>query len=436
MKAYPAYKDSRSGWAGQIPETWKMMQLKFLTENHDGKRIPVRAEDRGNMQGEYPYYGANGIIDYVNDYLFDGEYLLVGEDGAPFFLPQDVAFVATGKFWVNNHAHVLKSKNGSDVRFLKYALNSVDYTEYITGSTRDKLTQSDLSRIRLPIPSLLEQQAIADFLDCKTVQIDTFIEKKQREIDLLREQRTALINHAVTKGLNSNTPKKDSGVDWLGEIPSHWETWRLQHLCSTTKGIAFKSDIFTDEGVFVVKATNIKNESIVNVNTFMSGEHAKNYSSVELREGDIILSTVGSKPHIVDSAVGQIARIPAMYDRALLNQNTVRIENKRTDRITTDYLFLALRSHRFKKHLGLHAHGTANQASINLEDILSFFVTLPPIEEQRTTVSNIEKRFKTIGKSVADIQKEINLLNEYRTALISEAVTGKIDVREWRTVHE
>src|SRR6266542_3364076 len=101
MQPYTAYRDSGNGWTSQIPETWKMAQLKFLTENHDGKRIPVKAEDRGDMQGEYPYYGANGIIDYVNDYLFDGEYLLVGEDGAPFFLPEDVAFVASGKFWVN-----------------------------------------------------------------------------------------------------------------------------------------------------------------------------------------------------------------------------------------------------------------------------------------------------------------------------------------------
>jgi len=182
--------------------------------------------------------------------------------------------------------------------------------------SRLRLYPDDFLRIPILLPSLPEQQAIASFLECKTAQIDTLIEKKQQQIVLLQEQRTALINHAVTKGLNFNTSMKDSDVDWLGEIPIHWETWRLQHLCSTTKGIAFKSDIFTDEGVFVVKATNIKNESIVNVNTFMSIDDAKNHTSVELREGDIILSTVGSKPHIVDSAVGQIARIPTKYHGA------------------------------------------------------------------------------------------------------------------------
>jgi type I restriction enzyme S subunit len=252
MKVYPSYKDSGNGWIGNIPLNWDLVQLKFLSENHDSKRIPVKAEDRARMQGGYPYYGATGIIDYVNDYLFDGEYLLIGEDGAPFFLPEDVAFIANGKFWVNNHAHILKPKNGSIIRFLKHVLNSVDYKEYITGSTRDKLTQSELSRIILPVPSLPEQLAIANFLDRKTAQIDTLIEKKQRQIELLQKHRTALINQAVTKGLNPDAPMKDSGIEWLGEVPAHWRIARIKHISlnmiSGPFGSSLTKDMYTKNG--------------------------------------------------------------------------------------------------------------------------------------------------------------------------------------------
>jgi len=192
-------KDSGIEWLGEIPEGWTVRRLKYVAQNFDNVRVPLSAEERGQVEGSCPYYGATGIIDYVNDYLFDGEYLLIGEDGAPFFSEnEDVAFIAKGKFWVNNHAHILKTYENSDIRFIMHSLNCVDYKEYITGSTRDKLTQSDLSCIVIPLPPLLEQQAIANFLDQKTVRIDELIKKNERLIELLKEYRQALISNVVT----------------------------------------------------------------------------------------------------------------------------------------------------------------------------------------------------------------------------------------------
>jgi len=143
---YPKYKDSGVEWIGDIPEGWKLTKIKRVTENLDGQRIPISAELR--VSGDIPYYGATGIVDYVDGHLFDEELLLIGEDGAPFFEQyRDVAFSIKGKTWVNNHAHVLRVGNEIDIQLLKNFLNIADYKLYIRGSTRDKLNQSELNAI-------------------------------------------------------------------------------------------------------------------------------------------------------------------------------------------------------------------------------------------------------------------------------------------------
>ena len=145
FRRYPEYKDSGIEWLGEIPAHWEVKRLTWLTKCLDGKRIPLNAEERGRMQGDYPYWGANSIVDYVDRWLFDEELVLLGEDGAPFFdKSRPVAFRVRGKIWVNNHAHVLRPQSTVDAEFLAHALNCIDYRAFIDGSTRDKLTQSDM----------------------------------------------------------------------------------------------------------------------------------------------------------------------------------------------------------------------------------------------------------------------------------------------------
>ena len=192
-------KDSGVEWLGEVPAHWQMKRLKHVVKCLDAKRIPLNSEERGEMQGDYPYWGANGIVDHVDDWLFDEDLVLLGEDGAPFFDPlKDVAFYVTGKIWVNNHAHVLRPAQGIDPRFLTGVLNSVCYAAYIEGTTRDKLVQEHMREIPVQTPSLEEQQAIAEFLDRDTAKIDGLVGKVRDSIDQLREYRTALISAAVT----------------------------------------------------------------------------------------------------------------------------------------------------------------------------------------------------------------------------------------------
>jgi type I restriction enzyme S subunit len=146
----------------ELPATWCWTYFEELTENHDGKRIPVKADDRAKRRGKYPYYGASGIIDTIDDYLFDGRFLLIGEDGANLLSRSTpIAFPAAGQFWVNNHAHILQSRGGIPLEYLEIFINGLDLQGYVTGSAQPKLTQAALNRIPMPLPPLPEQHEIA-----------------------------------------------------------------------------------------------------------------------------------------------------------------------------------------------------------------------------------------------------------------------------------
>ena len=191
-------KDSGVEWLGEIPAHWEVQALGRMTECLDGRRVPLNAEERGRMRGEYPYWGANGIVDYIDRWSFDEELVLLGEDGAPFFdRSRPVAFCVSGKFWVNNHAHVLRPR-GMVPSFLAHSLNCVDYHLFIDGTTRDKLTQGNMKRIPLQRPPVSEQRAIAEFLDRETGKLDGLVAKVREGMERLKEFRSALITAAVT----------------------------------------------------------------------------------------------------------------------------------------------------------------------------------------------------------------------------------------------
>ena len=194
-----AMKDSGVEWLGEIPVHWEVTKLGYVTECLDGRRVPLNAEQRALMQGEYPYWGANSIVDYVDSWLFDESLVLLGEDGAPFFEEdKPVAFHVSGKVWVNNHAHVLRPASFISPEFLASALNGVDYSWYIAGATRDKLTQSDMRSIPVQLPPLHEQHAISSYLERETRKLDALASTAGEVVEMLKEYRTALISAAVT----------------------------------------------------------------------------------------------------------------------------------------------------------------------------------------------------------------------------------------------
>ena len=192
-------KDSNVVWLGEIPKNWTVKKLKYILNFLDSKRIPLRADERGKMTNKiYDYYGASGIIDKVEDYIFDGTYIVLGEDGANLITRStELAFIATGKFWVNNHAHILEPKEGN-IFYYKHLLECYDYFPLISGSAQPKLTAENLANIEIIEPPQSEQNLIIDFLNDMLGDIHNTIRKIEQEIELIKEYRTSLINEVVT----------------------------------------------------------------------------------------------------------------------------------------------------------------------------------------------------------------------------------------------
>jgi type I restriction enzyme S subunit len=191
-------KDSGIDWLGEIPKHWGVKALKFECKFFNYKRIPLSSEERATHEKIYDYYGASGVIDKVGDYLFDGEYILVGEDGANLLSRSSpLAFKASGKFWVNNHAHILKPEFGN-IDYWTFLLETFDYTIYVTGSAQPKLTIDNLANIRLPIPPVDEQNEISNFMNKEIALIDKIYSVTKSSIELLKERHSSIITAAVT----------------------------------------------------------------------------------------------------------------------------------------------------------------------------------------------------------------------------------------------
>ena len=200
---YPAYKDSGVEWLGKVPEHWEVSRVKREFYNLNHRRLPLSGIERGEMTlRRYDYYGASGVIDKVDDYLFDDELLLIAEDGANLVLRNlPLAIIARGRFWVNNHAHILKPSRG-DLEFLAGVMESLSYLPWVSGAAQPKLTQDRLMRIAIAVPCREEQDRIILFAASRTSPLSIGIAQAKREIDLLREYRTRLIADVVTGKLD------------------------------------------------------------------------------------------------------------------------------------------------------------------------------------------------------------------------------------------
>jgi len=422
MRKYQSYKQSGVEWIGEIPSHWDFIKTNILTENLDGKRVPLNSEERGEMEGEYPYWGSNGVVDYVNQFLFNEEIVLVGEDGSPFFDKlKDVSFYVNEPVWVNNHIHILKPKDRILPKYLTHSFNCVDYKEYITGSTRDKLTQSDLKRISHCVPPIQEQIQIVQYLDEKIDLIDRFISIKERKISLLKEQRTSLINQVVTKGLNSNVKLKDSGSEFIGKIPESWKCTKLGFYTkkigsgSTPRG---GSEVYVDSGVPFVRSQNVHFDGLrLDGVSFIDFETHKSMKGSTVVRGDVLLNITG----------GSIGRCCVVEEDNEMNVNQHVSIIRTTVELLNYYLNYLLGSDIGQSQVLFNLTG-GNREGLTIEGIRNFFITIPNLTEQLEIVKHIEFKNKEIDDLVHLEQKKINLLKEYRQSLISEVVTGKIKV--------
>ncbi|MEI6510116.1 MAG: restriction endonuclease subunit S [bacterium] len=302
---------------------WCECPLGELTDNFDGIRVPVREADR--RTGLYPYYGASGVVDHVDSYLFDGDYLLIAEDGENLRTRNTpVAFLARGKFWVNNHAHIVRGNDKADTRFLMYALSAMDISGYLTGSTMPKLTQGNMNRIPLLTPPLPEQRAIAHILGT----LDDKIELNRRMNETLEAMARALFKswfvdfdlvRANAEGRDSGLPKPladlfpDSFKDSeLGEIPKGWAVASIGEVVGVIDYLHSKKPDRQKEGLPLLQLSNIRDDGLVDMQDthfIEEAEYRMWVSRMEASPGDCVITNVGR--------VGAVAQMPAAQKAAL-----------------------------------------------------------------------------------------------------------------------
>ena len=424
MAAYNDYKTTQTLGFDSIPYDWDIKKVKYLFSIGRGRVI---AQEELMVDGLYPVYSSqtqnNGCLGYINSFDFDCDQLTWTTDGAN----AGTIFIRSGKHNCTNVCGTLQLKSSlTSLNFIYYALQYAAQFYKRPDTNGAKIMNNEMAEIGLATPSILEQQKIIEFLDHETAQIDTLIDKQQTLIQLLKEKREAVISHAVTKGLNPDAPMKDSGVEWLGEVPEHWEVTKLGFHTSkigsgkTPRGGA---EVYQEEGVLFLRSQNVYNDSLridKSESVFISEVIHEEMSNTKVQGGDILLNVTGG-------SIGRTCIVPDNFIEANVNQHVCIVRLPTSMRYFVAFL---LKSSLIKEQIDSIQTG-GNREGLNFEQISKFIICLPPEKERKDIVDYIESETNKIDNLLEQANTAIQLMQERRTALISAAVTGKIDVRGW-----
>jgi len=287
-----------------------------------------------------------------------------------------------------------------------------------------RISRGLLGDVILPVTvDPAEQSAIASFLAHKTAEIDQLIANKEKLIALYEEEKTAIINRAVTRGLDPQVTLKPSGVDWLWDIPEHWEVKRFKYLGRFVNGYSFNSSDFTSYGVRVMKISNIQTMKLDwSDESFVEESFFDKYEGFQVRENDLVFAL--TRPII---STGIKAAIVDTDEKILLNQRNSMF--KVSGQVHTKWMFYLILSSQFVQEFDKQIDKTGQQPNISSNDIAEISVPVPALSEQKNIIANIETEYSRLDTIIDKFKKQIDLFKEYRTTLISDVVTGKIDVR-------
>jgi type I restriction enzyme, S subunit len=428
MNTYSEYKNSGIDWIGKIPNGWKCARLKYLFDSSKGKK-PNKLFNE-NKKGFVPYLSMSYLRNnenIVESYCDPEDKILVAKKGDILLLwdgSNAGEFVISKEGVVSSTMAKLNLIQNQNDSYYFYTLKVFErkLRELTIGMGIPHVSSFDLNYANLPLPSLPEQKAIASFLDGKTLKINEFIKKKQQLIELLKEQRIGIINHTITKGLNKKIGLKNSNITWIGKIPKHWTIKKLKYNTYIKGRIgwqALKTDEFVAEGPYCVTGTDFK-EGVISWNTcYHVGEERWTMDHfIQLKEKDLLITK--------DGTIGKIAIVKNLNGNACLNSG-VFVTRPKNDDYITEYMYWVLNSTIFTEFINFEKKGTTiSHLYQNVFENMPY--TQPLIFEQKEIVKFLDQETSQIDKSVEKIQKEIELLKEYKDALISEAVTGKIKV--------
>jgi type I restriction enzyme S subunit len=418
---YPKYKPSGVEWLGQVPEHWAVCALKRIVTMQSGESITAESI---NETGDYQVFGGNGIRGYTSNYTHDGEHVLIGRQGA---LCGNVNY-ATGKFWASEHAVVVSPIKQVDTRWLGEMLRAMNLNQYSTSAAQPGLSVEFVARLEIAVPPLAEQMQIGAFLDRETAKIDELVAEQQRLIELLKEKRQAVISHAVTRGLNPRAPIKPSGVEWLGDVPAHWTVASVRRVVSRIEQgwspECFARPAGPDEWG-VVKSGCVNHGVFVEQDNKALPETLEPIAEYEIRSGDILMSRASGSPELV----GSTALVREIRSKLMLSDKIFRIHLETT--IRSEFFVAVFNSRLMRLQIERAISGAEGLANNLPQSALKgFFCAVPPIDEQEEIVRFLASATTNLDTLMVEVRCAIDLLQERRTALISAAVIGQIDVRE------
>jgi len=383
---------------GRIPKEWEVVELENVVEIWDKYRVPVKEQDR--KPGPFPYCGANGIIDYVAGYTHDGEFVLLAEDGGFFGPFENSAYIMRGKFWANNHVHILKAIEGILINeFLMYCLNFMDLTPFLTGSTRPKLTQKDMREIPLPLPPIQEQQKIAEILSA----VDEAIQKTNEIIAKTERLKKGLMQELLTKGIGHKEFKDTE----IGRIPEKWQIVSIGDVCEQRSEIVLPSEN--------------SDEPFVGLEHITSGEtRLHNYArSADVKSakfrfytGDILYGKL--RPYLDKAVIAEF--------KGICSTDILVLKPK--ENMIGEFLIYILHSESFIKHAIATMRGT-NHPRTSWSAISRYKFGLPDRFEQQ----KIAEILSTVDKKLEIEREEKVRLEKIKQGLMDLLLTGKIRVR-------
>ena len=414
---YERYKDSGVGWLGKVPENWQIFALKRIASLQSGETIGPEAIE---PVGEYPVYGGNGLRGFTSTFTHNGNHALIGRQGA---LCGNVNY-ASGEFWASEHAIVVTPIQNADTTWLGELLREMNLNQYSIASAQPGLSVDNIRKLFIAVPTLPEQQAIGRFLRHEMAKIDTLIEEQRRLIELLKEKRQAVISYAVTKGLEPEASLSDSGVASFGFVPSHWAIRKVHALAKVGNGSTPSRERFDywNGGEYPwLSSTVVNQEEVTQAEQFVT----------ELALKECHLPKI-SPPAVLIGITGQgktRGMATTLRFEATINQHIAAVVPRTAEvnidflRPVFDMLYVDLRTD--------SEGGGSTKGAITCEQIQSLRIALPPIAEQIQIASWIQARNKEFAALIGQAESAIELLQERRSALISAAVTGKIDVRNY-----
>ncbi len=391
--AYPEYKDSGVEWLGDIPEHWKVTRLKHMAQIKNGQDYKAVETSEG-----YPVLGSGGQFTYATKFLYDKESVLLGRKGTI-----DKPLYINEPFWTVDTMYYTEINKDVPAKYLHYLALTIQFSRYSTNTALPSMTQEHLGNYSFGVPPEWDERAqIQNFLDHETAKIDTLIEEQQSLIRLLQEKRQAVISHAVTKGLNPDAPMKNSGVEWLGQVPEHWEIMPLKYAVTFQRGHDLPANNRIAGNVPLVSSAGISSSHNV---------------------------AVAKAPGLVTGRYGTIGDFTLVNkDYWPLNTTLYSIDLRGNN---PKYLWYML--HNLKPIFLANSLKSA-VPGVDRNDLHPVPVAITKDQDEQEQVCDyLDSICAKYDELSAEANETITLLQERRTALISAAVTGKIDVRDWQS---